>query len=220
MENCNCDTLTLLDILLKTKCYLQCFIEQHGTLTYFLICLIVFCETGLVATPFLPGDSLLFTAGMFSAIYPDVLNVYVMMGLVICAAIIGDNVNYFVGHTLGVKIFEMKFLKKIVKREYLTKTEKFYEKHGGKTIIMARFVPIVRTFAPFAAGMGSMTYKRYITFCILGGTLWVGLLTLAGFYFGTNDWVQKNYEKVVLGIIFVSVLPVIIAAVKNRKAKP
>jgi len=218
MENCDCNSLQLIDIILKTKCYLQCFIEQHGTLTYFLIALIVFCETGLVATPFLPGDSLLFTAGMFSAIYPHVLNVYGLIALVICAAIIGDNVNYLVGHKLGVKIFDMKFLNRIVKREYLTKTELFYEKHGGKAIIMARFVPIVRTFAPFAAGVGSMTYKRYITFCILGAILWVGLLTLAGYFFGTHPWIQKNYEKVVLGIIFISVLPIVIAAIKGKKS--
>ncbi len=217
MENCDCNTLTLIDILLKTKCYLQCFIEQHGTLTYFLICLIVFCETGLVATPFLPGDSLLFTAGMFAAIYPDVLNVYVLIGFVICAAVLGDNVNYLVGKKLGTKIFEMKFLSKIVKREYLTKTEKFYEKHGGKAIIMARFVPIVRTFAPFAAGVGSMTYKRYISFCVIGAFLWVGLLTFAGYFFGTHPWIQKNYEKVVLGIVFISVLPVIIGLLKKKK---
>jgi membrane-associated protein len=217
MENCDCNTLHLIDILLKTKCYLQCFIEQHGTLTYFLICLIVFCETGLVATPFLPGDSLLFTAGMFAAIYPNILNVYVLIGLVICAAVLGDNVNYLIGKKLGTKIFDMKFLSKIVKREYLTKTEIFYEKHGGKAIIMARFVPIIRTFAPFAAGVGSMTYKRYITFCVLGGFLWVGLLTFAGYFFGTHPWIQKNYEKVVLGIVFISVLPVILGLLKNKK---
>ncbi len=217
MENCDCNSLQLIDILLKTKCYLQCFIEQHGTLTYFLICLIVFCETGLVATPFLPGDSLLFTAGMFAAIYPNVLNVYVLIVLVICSAVLGDNVNYLAGKKLGTKIFDMKFLSKIVKREYLIKTEKFYEKHGGKAIIMARFVPIIRTFAPFAAGVGSMTYRRYIFFCVIGGFLWVGLLTLAGYFFGTHPWIQKNYEKVVLAIVFISVLPVIIGLLKRKK---
>ncbi|MFY8184963.1 MAG: VTT domain-containing protein [Bacteroidia bacterium] len=219
METCDCTTLGIIDILIKTKCYLQCFIENHGTLTYFLLCLIIFCETGLVATPFLPGDSLLFTAGMFAAIYPSVLNPFMLIILLIISAILGDNVNYLVGRKLGVRIFEIKWLKKIIKREYLTKTELFYQKHGGKTIIMARFVPIVRTFAPFAAGMGNMNYKKYISFCVIGGIIWVTALTLAGYFLGTNAWIQKNYEKVVFGIIGISVLPILFGFIKSKFSK-
>lgn len=219
MDACDCSSLWFLDILLKTKCFIQCFIENNGALTYFLICLIVFCETGLVATPFLPGDSLLFTSGMFAAIYPQVLNPFLMIFLLIIAAVLGDNVNYLVGKKMGVKIFEIKLLNKIIKKEYLHKTELFYEKHGGKTIIMARFVPIVRTFAPFAAGMGSMNYKKYITFCVIGAIVWVSSLTLAGYFLGSHPWIQKNYEKVVFSIIGISLLPIIFGFIKSKLSK-
>jgi len=219
MEACDCSSLWFLDILLKTKCFIQCFIENNGALTYFLICLIVFCETGLVATPFLPGDSLLFTSGMFAAIYPQVLNPFLMIVLLVIAAVLGDNVNYLIGKKIGVKIFEIKLLNKIIKKEYLQKTQLFYEKHGGKTIIMARFVPIVRTFAPFAAGMGSMNYKKYITFCIVGALVWVTSLTLAGYFLGSHPWIQKNYEKVVFSIIGLSLLPILFGFIKSKFSK-
>jgi membrane-associated protein len=219
MESFDCSSLGVLDILLKTKNFIQCFIENNGTLTYFLICLIVFCETGLVATPFLPGDSLLFTTGMFAAIYPAILNPVLIIFLLVLAAIAGDNLNYFVGKKIGVKIFDIKLLNKIIKKDYLTKTEMFYEKHGGKTIIMARFVPIVRTFAPFTAGMGNMNYKKYIIFCIAGALIWVSSLTLAGYFLGTHPWIQKNYEKVVFSIIGVSLLPVIFGLIKSKFQK-
>lgn len=208
-----------INLILNTRKFLECFLSNHHNLFYTLLCIIVFCETGLVATPFLPGDSLLFTAGLLAAAPANNLNVGVMIGLVFLSAILGDNVNYFIGRKLGIKIFEIKFLSKIVKREYLTKTEKFFEQHGGKTIIMARFVPIVRTFAPFTAGLGSMSYRKYILFCLAGAVLWVPTLTLAGYFLGTNEWVNKNLEKVILGIIFISVLPVIIGALKARFAK-
>lgn len=219
MEHCDCSTLWFLDVLLKTKCFIQCFIENNGTLTYFLICLIVFCETGLVATPFLPGDSLLFTSGMFAAIYPQVLNPFLMIFLLVIAAVLGDNVNYIIGKKVGVKIFDIKFLNKIIKKEYLQKTQLFYEKHGGTTIIMARFVPIVRTFAPFAAGMGNMNYKKYITFCVIGGIVWVSSLTLAGYFLGSHPWIQKNYEKVVFSIIGISLLPILFGFLKSKLKK-
>src|ERR1700740_1152235 len=135
METLDCSTIGILDLIVHTKKYMECFLQNHGTLTYFFICLIIFCETGLIATPFLPGDSLLFTAGMLSAGFPEILNPVVLVVIVIASAIIGDNVNYFVGRKLGTKVFEIKGLRKILKREYLTKTELFYEKHGGKTII-------------------------------------------------------------------------------------
>lgn len=192
--------------------------QEYRTTTYFILCLIIFCETGLVATPFLPGDSLLFAAGMLTA-QNQILNVWILIPLLIASAIAGDNTNYFIGKFVGVKLFEMRGLRRILKKEYLKKTEAFYEKHGGKTIIMARFVPIVRTFAPFVAGVGTMNYSRYITFCLLGGILWVVSLTLAGYYLGSIPFVKEHFEKVVLGIILVSVLPILIAWLRSRFKK-
>jgi membrane-associated protein len=205
-----------LDIILHTKDFLTCFLRNYSNLFYLLLCLIIFCETGLIATPFLPGDSLLFTAGLLAKTNEGILNVWIILFLLIVSAILGDNLNYFVGRKVGIKIFEIKWLNKIIKREYLFRTEKFFELHGGKTIIMARFVPIVRTFAPFSAGMAKMSYKKYILFCLGGGIFWVCLLTFAGYFLGGNDWVQKNYEKVILGIIFVSILPVFLGLAKAK----
>lgn len=179
------------------------------------MCLIIFCETGLVATPFLPGDSLLFAAGALAA-KNDVLNVWLLIPLLFGSAILGDNLNYFVGKTIGLKVFDKL---KFIKRDYLTKTEEFYEKHGGKTIIIARFVPIVRTFAPFVAGVGAMNYRKYIGYCISGGIIWVTLLTLAGYFFGNLEIVKKNFEIVIFGIIGVSLLPVIFQFFKMKQAK-
>jgi membrane-associated protein len=136
--------------------------------------------------------------------------------LLILSAIVGDNLNYLIGRTLGIRIFEIKGLNRIIKRDYLVKTEAFYAKHGGLTIILARFIPIVRTFAPFAAGIGNMNYRKYITFCVIGAVIWVTALTTAGYFLGTNAWVQKNFEKVVFGIILISVLPVIIGFLKSK----
>lgn len=209
---------TFIDFFLHLDKHLSDLMLEYQTATYFILCLIIFCETGLVATPFLPGDSLLFAAGMLTA-SNGILNIWFLIILLICSAIVGDNVNYFVGRFVGEKIFEIKFLKKLIKREYLDKTHAFYEKHGGKTIIMARFVPIVRTFAPFAAGLGKMEYSRYITFCMAGALLWVPLLSLAGYYFGNIPVIKNNFEKVILGIIFISVLPIIIGYFKGRREK-
>ena len=142
-----------------------------------------------------------------------------MIPLLIASAILGDNVNYFVGRFFGEKVFEIKFLKRFIKREYLDKTHAFYEKHGGKTIIMARFVPIVRTFAPFAAGLGDMTYRKYISFCLIGACLWVPMLSLAGYYLGNIPVIKENFEKVIFAIIFISVLPILISALKSRLEK-
>ncbi|MFN5183790.1 MAG: VTT domain-containing protein [Bacteroidota bacterium] len=205
-----------IDVILHTKDFLTCFISNNPDLIYFLLCAIVFCETGLVATPFLPGDSLLFTAGLLAKTHEGVLNVYLLAALLFLSAILGDNVNYLVGKKIGIRIFNIKFLSRIVKREYLEKTEKFFDKHGGKTIILARFVPIVRTFAPFSAGMGNMPYTKYISYCIGGGLLWVNSILFAGYFLGTNEWVNKNFEKVVLGIVFLSLLPVIIGFLKEK----
>ncbi len=206
-----------IDFFLHLDKHLADLMQQYQTSTYLILCLIIFCETGLVATPFLPGDSLLFAAGMLTA-STGILNIGLLIVLLIVAAFLGDNVNYFVGRFFGEKVFEIKFLKKLIKREYLDKTQAYYEKHGGKTIIMARFIPIVRTFAPFAAGLGKMNYTRYITFCVVGAIFWVCLLSLAGYFFGNIPIVKNNFEKVILGIIGISVLPIIISYIKSKRA--
>jgi membrane-associated protein len=208
-----------LDFFLHLDKHLEALMLQYQTSTYFILCLIIFCETGLVATPFLPGDSLLFAAGMLTA-QNNILNIWILIPLLFLSAILGDNTNYFLGKFVGEKVFEMKGIKKIVKRKYLEKAHAFYEKHGGKTIIMARFVPIVRTFAPFAAGIGEMKYLRYITFCVIGGVAWVTGITLAGYYLGSIPIIKDNFEKVILGIIFISVLPIFIEILRQRKSKP
>ncbi len=208
----------LLDLVLHTKETLTSLITEYQTSTYIILCLIIFCETGLVATPFLPGDSLLFTAGMLTA-STGILNIWLLIILLILAAIIGDNVNYFIGRKIGEKIFDIKFLNKLVKREYLDKTHVFFEKHGGGAIIIARFVPFVRTFAPFAAGLGKMQYRKYIGFCLAGAVLWVPLLSLAGYFLGNIEIVKNNFEKVIFIIIGISVLPIIIGYFKSRLKK-
>ncbi len=209
---------SILDFFLHLDKNLAGILLEYQTTTYFILALIIFCETGLVATPFLPGDSLLFAAGMLTASM-GILDIKFLIPLLILAAFVGDNVNYFVGKLVGEKVFDIPYLKKIIKREYLDKTHAFYEKHGGKTIIMARFVPIVRTFAPFAAGLGKMTYPRYIAFCIAGAVLWVTSITLAGYYFGNIPIVKNNFEKVIFGIIFISVLPIVIGVAKEKLKK-
>jgi len=205
----------ILDFFLHLDVHLEKIMVEYQAATYFILCLIIFCETGLVATPFLPGDSLLFAAGALIA-KTGILNVWILIPLLFCSAIAGDNTNYFIGRYVGHKIFDMKGLRKILKKEYLNRTHAFYEKHGGKTIIIARFVPIIRTFAPFVAGVGEMRYLRYITFCIVGGIAWVMGLTLAGYYFGNLPFVKNNFELVIFGIILVSLLPIIIQFVRVK----
>lgn len=208
------------ELLTNTKGFLEAFVAENGLWIYGLLFLIVFCETGLVVLPLLPGDSLLFTAGVLAGNVNNNLDVAIIIVLLIAAALLGDNTNYFIGKFLakkgeGAKLFGIFTIKK----EYIRKTEEFYEKHGTVAIIIARFVPIVRTFAPFVAGVGSMQYSKYITYCIIGAILWVTSITLAGYFLGSNPWVQKNFEKVVFGIIIVSVLPVIFQVIKHRFAK-
>ncbi|MEI6882091.1 MAG: DedA family protein [Bacteroidetes bacterium] len=210
----------LKELLTNTKGFLEQFVSNHGMWLYALLFLIVFCETGLVILPLLPGDSLLFTAGVLAGNADNNLNVFAIIILLIIAALLGDNTNYFIGRYLakkgeGGKLFGIFTIKK----EYLEKTESFYEKHGSKTIILARFVPIVRTFAPFVAGIGSMQYTRYISYCIMGAILWVGSITLAGYFLGSNEWIQHNFEKVVLGIVAASLLPVVFQFIKHKLAK-
>lgn len=195
-----------LDFFLHLDKHLAEILTNYGTLTYAILFLIIFVETGLIVMPLLPGDSLLFAAGALAA-STGKLDIAIIIPLLILAALLGDNVNYFVGKFFSAQI---KARDRILffKREYITETEAFYEKHGGKTIIMARFVPIVRTIAPFVAGAGSMSYSRYIVFCVTGAILWVAGITTLGYAFGQVEFVKKNFELVVLGIIFVSVLPI------------
>ncbi|MFD2569361.1 DedA family protein [Spirosoma soli] len=206
---------SLLDFLLHLDRYLDLWANEYGVLLYAILFLIVFTETGLIVMPLLPGDSLLFAAGALAARDTNELNVWIIIPLLIVAALLGDNVNYFVGKFLGNRI---KMQERILffKREYITETERFYAKHGGRTVIMARFIPIVRTIAPFVAGAGSMNYSTYIKFCIAGALLWVTGISLAGYFFGNIPFVQKNFELVVFGIIGLSVAPVVIGALRKR----
>jgi len=208
-----------IDFFLHLDKHLFNIVEEYGTLTYVILFLIVFTETGLVIMPLLPGDSLLFATGAIAANETTGLNVWLIIIILIIAALLGDNVNYFMGKTFGGQIKKRdKIL--FLKREYLEKTEAFYEKHGGSTVIMARFIPIVRTVAPFVAGAGSMNYSRYIVFCIVGALLWVPTLTLLGYFFGNMEIVKKNFELVIFGIIGISILPMIFSYLKSRFAKP
>lgn len=212
--------MELIDFILHIDKHLETFISNYGTLVYFLLFLIVFCETGLVVTPFLPGDSLLFAAGALAANPANNLNVVIIIVSLILAALAGDNTNYFIGRFLarkgeGAKLFGLFTIRK----DYLDKTHAFYEKNGPRTIILARFVPIVRTFAPFVAGIGSMTYVRYITYCIAGAILWVVSVTLCGYAFGNIPWIKENFELVVFGIIGISLIPILIEFLKARLKK-
>ena len=203
------------NILLHLDKYLGAVIQDYGAWTYLILFLIIFCETGLVITPILPGDSLLFAIGVFCGL--GTLDIKLTLALLSVAAILGDTVNYGVGKFIGPKVFHYEN-SRIFKKEYLQKTHAFYEKYGGKTIIIARFVPIVRTFAPFVAGVGSMTYGKFLTFNVVGGLLWVFSITLAGFFFGNIPVVKNNFTAVILGIIFVSVLPGVIEYLRHRRA--
>lgn len=193
------------------------FISEHGTVTYGLLFLIIFVETGLIVMPLLPGDSLLFAVGVLASATGKIEITFVIP-LLIGAALLGDNVNYFIGKYFS-EFVKSKDKILFLKRAHITQTEEFYAKHGGQTVIMARFVPIVRTVAPFVAGAGSMKYSTYITFCVLGAVLWVTSITLLGYFLGNNEWVKHNFEKVVLGIIAVSVLPMIFAFAKAKLSK-
>lgn len=202
-----------IDLFLHLDQHLNELISQYGTWTYAILWLIVFCETGLVVTPFLPGDSLLFAAGTFAGM--GTLNPWLLFVLLTVAAILGDTVNYWIGKKIGPRAFTgtVPFLN----QAHLRKTEAFYEKHGGKTIIVARFVPIVRTFAPFVAGVGSMNYGRFLAYNVAGGVLWVGLFIFGGYLFGNIPVVRQNFGLVVIAIIVVSVMPVVIEWVRARR---
>jgi membrane-associated protein len=205
----------LIEFILHIDKHLGEIIKNYGTFTYLILFFIIFAETGFVFTPFLPGDSLLFAAGVFASL--GSLNILVLLLILILAAILGDTLNYWIGHFFGEKI--VRNPKIPIKKDHIEKTNRFFEKHGGKTIILARFVPIVRTFAPFVAGAGQMSYGKFIFYNIIGGILWVSIFTLAGFFFGNIPLVKKNFSLVVIVIILISLVPMIIEVVKNKKTK-
>ncbi|GLX63063.1 protein DedA [Proteus vulgaris] len=207
----------LIDFILHIDVHLAELVAQYGTWVYAILFLIVFCETGLVVTPFLPGDSLLFVAGALASLETNDVNVHIIVLLLLCAAILGDAVNYSIGRLLGEKLFS-KPDSKIFRREYLDKTHAFYEKHGGKAIILARFVPIIRTFAPFVAGMGKMSYRHFAFYNVTGAIAWVLLFTYAGYFFGDLDIVQKNLKLLIVAIIVISILPGVIEILRHRRA--
>ncbi|MBW7982269.1 DedA family protein [Enterobacillus tribolii] len=207
----------IIDFILHIDVHLAELVAQYGIWIYGILFLILFCETGLVVTPFLPGDSLLFVAGALASLPTNDVNVHLMVGLMIAAAIIGDAVNYTIGRLFGERLFSNPD-SKIFRRSYLDKTHAFYEKHGGKTIILARFVPIVRTFAPFVAGMGHMSYRHFALFNVVGAILWVVLFTYAGYLFGNVPVVQNNLKLLIVAIIVLSVMPGVIEVWRHRRA--
>lgn len=202
------------DFLLHLDVHLDALIQTHGSWVHGILFVIVFCETGFVVTPFLPGDSLLFAVGTFAA--RGSLDLFTAMGLLTLAAIAGDTVNYWIGHWVGPRVFRREDVRWL-NRKHLERTHQFFEKYGAKTIILARFVPIVRTFAPFVAGIGAMNYSKFFLYNVLGGVLWVGLLTVAGFFFGNIPLVRRHFTLVILGIIVVSVLPILFEAWHHRR---
>ncbi|EHC77045.1 DedA protein, partial [Salmonella enterica subsp. enterica serovar Montevideo str. S5-403] len=220
----------LIYFIIDFDVHLAELVAEYGVWVYAILFLILFCETGLVVTPFLPGDSLLFVAGALASLETNDLNVHVMVALMLIAAIVGvalmliaaiaivgDAVNYTIGRLFGEKLFSNPN-SKIFRRSYLDKTHQFYEKHGGKTIILARFVPIVRTFAPFVAGMGHMSYRHFAAYNVIGALLWVLLFTYAGYFFGTIPLIQDNLKLLIVGIIVVSILPGVIEIVRHKRA--
>ena len=203
---------SLWDLAVHLDVHLAAFVARHGAWVYGLLFVIVFCETGLVVTPFLPGDSLLFVTGALAA--AGGMDIAVVMGVLVAAALCGDNVNYWIGRWLGTRV-----LSRWINPAHLQRTRQFYERHGGKTIVIARFVPIIRTYVPFVAGLGAMPYLRYIAFCVLGAALWVGSICLAGYFFGNIPAVKSNLTLVILGIVALSISPGVIAWLRSRSVQ-
>ncbi len=197
----------LADFVLHFDEHLKGFLDAYGAWTYAILFLIIFCETGLVVTPFLPGDSLLFAAGMFAGLFPEALNIYVLLVLLTVAAVAGDTVNYWFGAWFGPKAFSGRYT--YLKPEYMFRAQRFYEKYGGRAIVLGRFVPIVRTFVPFVAGIGAMNYRQFILYNVVGGIAWVGICALAGYVLGGIPLVRDNFEVAVLLIIAVSIAPMV-----------
>ncbi len=204
-----------IDFVLHLDKYLGQIISTYGTATYIILFIIIFCETGLVFVPFLPGDSLLFAVGAFAAL--GSFNIFVLIMILIIAAVIGDTVNYWIGRFFGEKIVANPRIP--INQSHIDQTEKFFQKHGGKTIILARFVPIVRTFAPFVAGAGQMSYGKFISYNIIGGILWVLIATLSGYFFGNIPFVNENFSLVIIGVVLVSIIPIIFQFLKHKLSK-
>ena len=204
---------SLLDMLIHLDTYLSSLVQQYGVWTYAILFLVIFLETGMIFTPFLPGDSLLFVAGTFAA--QGTLNLIILMLLLILAAILGDTVNYWIGHHLGNFITS----RHLIKQDYLDRTQRFYDRHGKKTIILARFIPIIRTMAPFIAGIGKMSYPTFLTYNIIGGIAWVILFVGGGYFFGNIPYVQENFTLFILGIIVLSFLPALIEMMRHKFQK-
>ncbi|HBN07493.1 MAG TPA: DedA family protein [Cyanobacteria bacterium UBA8530] len=207
--------LRFVDLFLHLDKHLSAVIQTYGATTYFLLFLIIFCETGLVFTPFLPGDSLIFAAAALAA--SGAFKISWLVSLLWLASVIGDNTNYWIGRTFGAKILEKGKIR-FVKQEYLERTHLFYEKHGGKAVVLGKFFPIIRTFVPFVAGLGKMNYGRFLASNLIGGTLWIGLFSFVGFNFGNLPVVKHNFSLVIMGILFVSVLPAVFEFVRQRRA--
>ena len=205
-----------LDLILHLDVYLDLLVTNYGTWVYAILFLVIFCETGLVVMPFLPGDSLLFIAGAVAA--GGAMDPVLLAGLLMLAAILGDSTNYIIGRTVGEKLFQNSN-SRIFRRDYLIRTHEFYDRHGGKTVTLARFLPIIRTFAPFVAGVGRMHYPRFVGFSVLGSILWVGSLVTLGYYFGNVPFIKKNLSVLVLAIIVISLLPMIIGLVRSRMTR-
>lgn len=207
----------IVDIFLHIDEHLNVIIQDYGIWTYGLLFFIIFMETGFVVTPFLPGDSLLFAAGTFASPALGSLSIALLFLLLFVAAVIGDTVNYWIGHKVGTSVFDRNY--RFLKKEHLERTQAFYEKHGGKTIVLARFLPIVRTFAPFVAGVGTMAYTRFIFYNVVGAFIWTGIFLSLGYFFGSMPVVKENFELVIPAIILLSVLPMVFEYVKARSEK-
>jgi membrane-associated protein len=207
----------LFDFVMHLDVHLSALIQNYGLWTYLILFVVIFCETGLVVTPFLPGDSLIFAAGTFAA--AKALKVGWLFLILSAAAVIGDTANYWIGKIIGPKVFQ-KEKTRFFKKEYLDRTHQFYEKYGAETIIIARFVPIIRTFAPFVAGIGKMTYGKFLSYNVIGGVGWVGLFTFGGYFFGNIPFVKKNFSIVIIAIILISLVPAVLEFFKHRKKKP
>jgi len=206
---------SIIDIILHLDKYLALVVQYFGLWTYAVVFLVIFLETGLVLTPFLPGDSLIFALGTFAAV--GTFNIWILFILLSLAAILGDTANYWIGNYIGPKVLMTR--SKLLNKDHLHKTQKFFDKHGGKTIILARFIPIIRTFAPFLAGVGEMSYWRFLAYNVVGGIAWVGLFVWGGYFFGNIPWVKENLQIVIVIIIATSLIPIIISIVNKYKRK-
>jgi len=205
----------IIDFVLHLDKHLSALIQNYGLWTYLILFIVIFCETGFVVTPFLPGDSLLFAAGTFAA--AGALNVFWLFLLLSVAAVFGDTVNYWIGHSIGPKVFRREKTR-FFKKEYLDRTHRFYEKYGPETIIIARFVPIVRTFAPFVAGIGRMSYWKFISYNVIGGVGWVAVFVFGGYFFGNIPFIKRHFSLVIIAIIIISLLPAVVEFIRHRRA--